>query len=270
MHLDVTIHGHGEPGIAALDYAVALVMVAAAALYLGGLRAARGQGRSWPLWRTACWVVGLLVVTVSMIGPLATAGHESFTAHMLGHLLAGMVAPIFLVVAAPVTLALRALDVRQARRLSRLLRSRPARFLVHPVTAAVINVGSLWLLYTTQLYELMQSSSFFHLLVTAHFVIAGYLLVASLIGVDPNPHRAGYPLRAVVLVAALAGHGILSKYLYAHPPAGVSLAEAQSGSVLMYYGGDVADAALIVILCLQWYRAAGKTRALEPGMRASG
>lgn len=235
-------------------------MLAATILYLGGVRAARCQGRNWPVRHTICWLAGLLVAAASLIGPLAVAAHQNFTAHMLGHLLAGMVAPMLLVLAAPVTLALRALDVRQARRLSHLLRSIPARFLIHPVTAATINVGSLWVLYTTPLFDLMQSSQFLHLVVTAHFMIAGYLFVASLIGIDPNPHRAGYPLRAVVLVAALAGHGILAKYLFAHPPTSVSWAQAESGSMLMYYGGDIADAALIVILCLQWYRAAGKRR----------
>jgi hypothetical protein len=28
--------------------------------------------------------------------------------------------------------------------------------------------------------------------------------------------------------------------------------------MVMYYGGDIADAVLIVTLCLQWYRSAGK------------
>lgn len=252
------MHGHSEPGVAVVDLLVGIGILAATMIYLGGGRATRRQGRSWPVRHTICWLAGLLVAAVSLVGPLAVAGHESFPAHMLGHLLAGMVAPILLVLAAPVTLALRALDVRQARRLSRLLRSVPARFLVHPVTAATINVGSLWLLYTTPLFDLMRSSPFLHLVVTAHFLIAGYLFVASLIGIDPNPHRAGYPLRALVLVTALAGHGILAKYLFAHPPAGVPAVEAESGSMLMYYGGDIADAVIIVVLCLQWYRAAGK------------
>jgi hypothetical protein len=51
----------------------------------------------------------------------------------------------------------------------------------------------------------------------------------------------------------LAAHGILAKYLYAHPPAGVLHAEA--GAQLMYYGGDVLDLILIVVFCRQWYTA---------------
>ncbi len=252
------MHGHSGVEGGVLDLLTIGAVLAAAVLYLGGVMTARRRGRDWPQTRTACWLAALLITAVTLAGPFAAAAHDDFVTHMVGHLLAGMVAPLFLVAAAPATLALRALHPRQARRLSRLLASRPARFVIHPVTAAAINVGSLWVLYTTPLFGVVQSSPFLHLLVTVHFVIAGYLFVSSMIGIDPNPHRASYPLRTVVLIAALAGHSILAKYLYAHPPIGVDATEATTGSVVMYYGGDVADAAIIAILCLQWYRAAGK------------
>mgnify|MGYP003446024625 FL=1 len=61
--------------------------------------------------------------------------------------------------------------------------------------------------------------------------------------------------RAVVLIVALAGHSILAKYLYAYPPIGISKQQAERGSMLMYYGGDIIDAILIFILCFQWYKA---------------
>jgi putative membrane protein len=211
------------------------------------------------------WLIGLAIAAAAMTGNLAAA-HESFTSHMLGHLLVGMVAPLLLVAGRPGTLALRSLDLRQARRLSHALRSRPVRVLAHPVTAASLNVGSLWLLYTTPLFELALSSPLIHLLVNIHFLLAGYLFVTSIVGTDPNPHRSSYPVRAVVVVLALAGHGILAKSLFANPPTGVSVAEAHAGSMLMYYGGDLADAVLIAVLCLQWYRHAGRhlARVAEP------
>ena len=60
----------------------------------------------------------------------------------------------------------------------------------------------------------------------------------------------------IFLIIALAGHGILAKYVYANPPTGVPIGEAEQGSMLMYYGGDFVDAMIIFILCLQWYKAA--------------
>ncbi|MEC5181912.1 cytochrome c oxidase assembly factor CtaG [Arthrobacter sp. CG_A4] len=121
-----------------------------------------------------------------------------------------------------------------------MLSSAPVQVLTHPVSAAVLNVGGLWVLYTTGV----------------HMLAAGYLFTAALIGTDPDPHRAGYRTRAVVLVAALAGHDILAKTLYAIPPAGVTVpqAQAQAGAQLMYYGGDAIDLIVITIFCYRWYR----------------
>lgn len=213
----------------------------------------------WPVWRTASWCAGLGCAAAAVTGPFAATAHHDFTAHMAGHLLLGMAAPLLLVLAAPVTLALRALPVRRARLLSRLLRSRPVRLVSHPVTAAILNGGGLWVLYTTDLHQQVA-----HGLVQAHVLIAGYLFTAAIIGVDPAPHRPGRYLRAAVLVAFLAAHGILAKHLYGHPPAGVPVTQAEAGAQLMYYGGDALDLILIAIFCRQWYVAADPTpRALR-------
>jgi putative membrane protein len=127
------------------------------------------------------------------------------------------------------------------------------RVLTHPVTAAVLNAGGLWVLYTTRLYQQMNEHSWLHVLVHAHILAAGFLFTAAIIGVDPAPHRPGARTRAVVLVAFLAAHDILAKHLYAYPPMGVSAAQAHTGAQLMYYGGDLLDLALITIFCWQWY-----------------
>jgi len=48
-----------------------------------------------------------------------------------------------------------------------------------------------------------------------------------------------------------ACHGILSKYIYAHPPMGVPIDQAKTGGLVMYYGGDAIGLILITILCYQ-------------------
>jgi putative membrane protein len=211
--------------------------------------------RAWPLYRSALWIAGMLAALASVVGPIAHVSQESFPAHMVGHLLSGMLAPLLLVLAAPITLALRTLDVVPARRLSALLRTRVVRFFVHPLTATVLNVGSLWLLYTTELYPAMHGNPLLMLVVHAHVFVAGYLLTASMISVDPVGHPPGYLYRAIVLILGLAGHDILAKYLYAHPPIGVPVEQAETGSMIMYYGGDAIDLVVIVVLCSQWFAA---------------
>ena len=246
---------HGGPGLewAAFDAVAALALLAAAVAYALAIRAARRRG-PWPARRAAAWFAGLLCAGLGTLGPLAEAARASFTGHMVAHLLVGMLAPLLLVLGAPVTLALRALPQRRARGLTRTLRAVPVRWVTHPVVAGALNAGGLWLLYATPLYGAMHASVLVHALVHLHLLFAGYLFTASLVGVDPDPHRAPLRLRAAVLIVFIAAHSILAKRLWAHPPAGVPAADAQLGAQLMYFGGDAVDVAIIVLLAAGWYR----------------
>ncbi|WP_130013830.1 cytochrome c oxidase assembly protein [Serinicoccus sediminis] len=226
-------------GVALVGYAVA--------------RRAAGTRRAWPARRTLCWSAGVLCAGAGLVGPVATAARTSFTAHMAAHLLVGMLAPLLLVLGAPVTLALRALPVTGARRLTRLLRTVPVRVATQPVVAGIMSAGGLWVLYTTGLYPLMHGSVLVHALVHAHVLVWGYAFTASLVGVDPDPHRSSVVVRSGVLVGFVAAHSVLARWLYAHPPAGVEAVDGRTGAQLMYYGGDVVDVLLIVLLLHGWY-----------------
>lgn len=249
---------HGSAGWVLLDAAVLLLLALAAAGYAAGLWAARHRS-PWPVHRTVLWAAGLACAGAALVGPLAEASRTGFAAHMAGHVLLGMAAPLLLVLAAPVTLALRALPVARARLLARALRTPPVRVVTHPVVAGVLNAGGLWLLYTTGLYGLMHASPLVHAAVHAHVLLAGCLFTAAVAGVDPDPHRGSFRLRAAVLVGFVAVHSVLAKHLHGHPPDGVGASDARIGAQIMYYGGDVVDVALIVVLFAQWY-AAGRPR----------
>ncbi|WP_046175538.1 cytochrome c oxidase assembly protein [Domibacillus indicus] len=212
--------------------------------------------KKWPVYRSVLWTGGIVCAIGAIAGPLAEKAHTHFTAHMAGHLLLGMLAPLLLVLSAPMTLLFRTLRTGSARLLVGILKSGPVRFIGDPATAAVFNIGGLWLLYTTGLYAAMHQNLFLYLLIHLHVFLAGCLFTASILYIDPVPHRRTFQYRAAVLVFALAGHGILSKYLYAHPPRHVSASQAETGSMLMYYGGDAIDLVLITIFCFQWYKAA--------------
>lgn len=249
--------GAGTPEPAAVEWVVfeSLVIVVLVGLAFGyGFAVWRTRTRSrWPIARPVMWYTGLACAGAGLVGPIATAAHTSFTAHMIGHLLLGMLAPLLMVLAAPITLGLRALPVTTARKLTRVLRTPWVRIVTHPVIAAVLNAGGLWLLYTTDLFHLMHASVTVHALVHAHIFLAGYVFTASIVGVDPDPHRASMLTRSAVLIAFIAAHQILAKWLYATAPAGFETADAQIGAQLMYYGGDVVDVTIIILLFAGWY-----------------
>ncbi|GGO03698.1 cytochrome c oxidase assembly protein [Saccharibacillus kuerlensis] len=263
------LHHHGD-GISSteavqplsaglIDYMpVFFISIPLIAVYLTAAVLTGRRYRRWSLLRSLLWCTGVTVSASAITGPLAQAAHASFTAHMLGHLLLGMLGPLLIALSAPITLLLRSLPRRGARFLSALLRSQALAFLSNPVTASLLNVGGLWILYTTGLYTVMHHSTALHILVHFHVFAAGYLFTISVLPVDPAPHRTSFGFRAGVMIAAFAAHGILSKYLYANPPIGTASEDARIGAQLMYYGGDGVDLLLIILFCYRWYRQGGR------------
>lgn len=248
-------HVHYASG-PSFEVLLALPFVLAALIYLLFVLLSNRRHKRWPYYRYIYWILGVLSAAITLIGPIANLAHKNFTVHMVGHLFLGMLAPLLLVLAAPMTLLMRTLSVSSARRLSRILKSLPVSIYCNPVVASTLNIGGLWVLYTTNLYTSMQHNLILHLIVHIHVFLAGYLYTLSILYIDPAPHRYGFIFRAVVLILSLAAHGILSKYIYAYPPVGVPREQAEMGGMIMYYGGDLIELILIFIFCQQWYKAA--------------
>ncbi|WP_410572990.1 cytochrome c oxidase assembly protein [Amycolatopsis sp. cmx-4-61] len=211
----------------------------------------RQRGDRWPPARDVVFGAGVAVALVP--------GTSSFTGHMLQHVLLGMLAPVLLVLARPMTLLLRAVPTTARRRLTRVLGSRPAGVLVFPPVAAVLEAGSLWLLYRTGRYAAIGDEPWLHL----HVFLTGLLFTTAICRLDPLRHRAGLGVRAGALIGAAAAHAVLAKTLYVSAPPGVvlSVADRQAGAELMYYGGDVVEFGLALIVALQWYAARGREEA---------
>lgn len=244
------------------DILLALPFVAALVLYWVAVATSRAR-RPWPWWRTVLWTTGIAGCLASVVGPVAELADRSFAVHMVSHVVLAMAAPLLLVLSAPLTLALRALPVHKARLLVRVLASRPVACVTSPLTAVGLSLGGLWLLYTTSLYAWMHESQLVHVLVHVHVLVWGYLFTAAVVGVDPDPRRLGFGQRAAVLTLFIAGHAVLAKFLYAHPPVHVPPGDAERGAMLMYYGGDVVDVAILVLLGHRWY-VTGRTRVPAP------
>ena len=196
---------------------LAIPFIVGLVLYLLAVVISNRKHKQWPVSRTILWVIGVSCALGAVSGPVAQRAHMEFSFHMLGHLLIGMLAPLLMGLAAPVTLTLRTLPVTLARKLSNILKSRIMRIASDPIVAVFLNIGGLWVLYTTRLYESMHHYILLYLFIHIHVFLAGYLFTISMIYIDPAPHRTGFIYRGIVLILALSGHGILSKYIYANP-----------------------------------------------------
>ncbi|WP_430499730.1 cytochrome c oxidase assembly protein [Micromonospora trifolii] len=243
--------GHGANGPTWLP--LFPVAVLAASYVLAAVRDSRG----WDHRRTASWLVGCALLAVA-VGPLAQLP-DNPSGHMAQHLLLGMLAPLGLVLAAPVTLLLRVAPPPVRRAVGRLLRARPLHLLAHPVTAALLTTGGLALVLLTPLYAAAERQPVLHHAVHLHYLAAGYLFAWSLAGPDPAPHRPGLTVRVGALLATSAGHAVLAKYLYAQAetlPPGLTDRDPEAfreAAQLMYYGGDLAELLLAAALFATWY-----------------
>lgn len=194
------------------DVVVAAGCLAAVVVYVRWALRLRSRGDRWPLGRTLCAVAGLVLLAWVTSGGPAVYGHVLFSAHMIQHMIMVMVVPIFLALSAPVTLAARALPVRHdgsrgpREWLLGVVHSRWARFWAHPVVAAVNFAGSMVVFYYTPAFEYALRWQIGHLLMVAHFSLAGYLFVNALVGIDPGPDRPAYPIRLVLLFGTMVFH----------------------------------------------------------------
>lgn len=230
----------------------AVAALAVGYLVLAGRR--RREPRGWSSWRTAVFLAGCALLAWALLPQALPFAPADFRRHMLQHLLIGMVAPLGLVLAAPVTLLLRSVPSRTGQRIGRLLHLAPVRLLAHPVTALLLTVGGLAALYFTPLYAATGHHPLLHHLVHLHFLLSGVLFAWVVAGPDPAPRRPSVPVRLVVLGVAVAAHAALAQLMYAGLLVAVDAPadQVRGGAELMYYGGDIAELLLALALLLTW------------------
>ena len=192
-------------------------LILAVALYIKGVATLKKRGDSWPVGRTVAFALGISLIDFATSGGLGVYAKYSFEYHMIAHMTLGMIAPIGLVLGAPITLALRTLpqgrtpDERGPRAtLVALLHSRVGILFTNPVIALALFDGSLFVLYFTDLFGNLMPSHAGHLLMNIHFILAGFLFFMIVIGVDPSPRRIHHLVRIVILFAAMAIHAFFS------------------------------------------------------------
>lgn len=249
----------------------ATLIAVAAVLYAAALIRLARRGDKWPITRTLLFFTGLVLLFGVTCTGLADYGMYLFSEHMLQHMMLSMVVPIFLLLGAPLTLALRALHPARAGHtgprelLLSLLHSRVAKIVSSPLFTLPLFIVSLYGLYFTSLFDTLMRSAAGHDLMLDHFLNVGLLFFWPIIGVDPAPRRSPYVIRIVELFAAMPFHAffgvavMMSSSLitttFAHPPAswGVNPTSDQGTAGALAWGfGELPTVIVLLILFLQW------------------
>ena len=194
-----------------------LVVGVGLAAYLAGVLALRRRGDPWSWLRTVSWLGGLAIVGYATLGGLGAYAHVLFSAHMASHMLLSMLAPILLVLGAPVTLALRALpggaggdDLGPRQVLSFVLRAWPLRVATHPAFVVVVFVVSLYGVYFTGFFGWVMTTNVGHAWMQLHFLVSGYLLFELVIGSDPLPRRLPHLARLLLMLLIAPFHAFFA------------------------------------------------------------
>ena len=252
-----------------------LVAILGTLAYLLGVRRLKQRGDSWPVIRTASWIAGMLLLTYITSGPLNAYQEYLFSIHMIAHMMLTMGVPVLLVPGAPVTLIMRAVKKRQDD--SRGLRewvlwavhTKYAKFISHPLVAAVLFASSLVVFYFTPIFGWSAREHIGHEWMVVHFLITGYLFVQAVIGIDPGPAKLAYPIRLMLLIGTLAFHAffglalmtgnglLLAEWFGAmgRTWGETPIADQQTGGAIAWGIGELPTAALTLIVSVQWARA---------------
>ncbi|MGI8532613.1 MAG: cytochrome c oxidase assembly protein, partial [Geodermatophilaceae bacterium] len=257
-----------------LDLLWLLVSLLAAGWYLRAVLRLRRRGDSWGTGRLVSWLAGCATLIWATNAAPGVYANVLFSMHMVQHMTIAMAVPLLLALGAPVTLAVRTLPVRRdgsrgpREWLLLVVHSRLLRLLSQPIVAAVLFVGSLIVFYYSPLFDLALSTHTGHVLMTAHFLLTGYVFVWVICGPDPGPARLPYPLRLVLLMVTFVFHTffgvtmmgnsqVLARDWFAALPRswGSSLQTDQFlGGALAWGLGDIPVAVLFGALALAWLR----------------
>ncbi|KGM03729.1 cytochrome c oxidase assembly protein, partial [Cellulomonas cellasea] len=261
------------------DLLFAVAAVAGIVVYVRWVRRLHRRGDTWPWQRTALWISGMVVFFWTTSGGPAMYGHVLFSAHMVQHMVLAMVVPLLLTLAAPVTLALRAVpgrpttlrgDLSRGPRewLLTLVHSRFGTFLAHPLVAAVNFAGSMVLFYYSGIFEWALRNPVGHVAMVVHFSLAGYLFANALVGIDPGPSRPPYTQRILLLFATMAFHAFFGVALMSGEALLVAdwfgllgrewgptaLADQQRGGGIAWGIGELPTLVLAIAVIVAWSR----------------
>lgn len=236
---------------------VAIDVTLAGAYVAAAVRLGR-RGRSWSRWRTLSFVSGVVTILVATFSGLAAYDDSVFVIHVVQHLLLMNVAPILLVLGAPVTLALQASGRTTQTRILRVLHHPVVEFVTNPLFVLAMFSVTMIGYFLTPFYQYSLEHPLVHDLTHLHFLIAGCLYWWLVVGVDPSRWRLSYPMKLGFLAVEIPVGTILGLSLVqanvSVAPLFHTLADTHNGGAVLWIASEVVTFSAISILLYQWMR----------------
>ena len=236
-----------------------VIDIALAGGYLFGTRTLAGKGRRWSPWRTTSFLSGIVAIVIATDSGLASYDDSVFTVHVTQHLLLMNVAPILLVLGAPVTLALQASGRSTQTAILGVLHNPIVEIITNPIVVLVFFSATMVGYFLTPFYQFSLEHPLVHDLTHLHFLITGCLYWWLVVGVDPSRWHLSYPIKLGFLavdipVGTLLGLG-LTQTNTSVAPAFHTLADTHNGGAILWIASEIFTFAAMGIVVFQWMRA---------------
>ncbi len=248
-----------------------LLLLVAAYLYLNGLNNWERPSHPIGVWQKISFFTGLFLIFISLQSPLDNLGEHMLSFHQLQHFLLRMLAPLLVLLGAPLTPVLRGLPPWVLQGFVKpTVRNSLARAaydkLTNPVITVSIFMGVLYLWQFPGGFNLALRNEFVHAMMHITMMSSGFIFYWAVI--DPKPHRSRvhYGVRVlylglIVLPNTLLGavitfsKGIIyTGYQDVYRPFDMSvLTDQQLGGLLLWVPGDMMSILVAGIVMIMWY-----------------
>ena len=262
-----------------------LLLLVFAYLYLNGLSNWERPSHPISRWQKASFFTGLFLIFISLQSPLDNLSEHMLSFHQLQHFLLRMMAPLLVLLGAPLTPVLRGLPPWVLQRIVRpTVRHSLARAayekLTNPVITVALFMGVLYLWQFPGAFNLSLRNEFVHALMHITMASSGFIFYWAVI--DPKPHRSRvhYGVRVLYLGLIVLPNTVLGAvitfsrgiiytgYQDVYQPFGISLlTDQQLGGLLLWVPGDMMSILVAGIVMIMWYEreeAAGKANQAAP------
>lgn len=218
----------------------------------GGVGAA---GRRWPVTRSASFALAVVILVVATLSGLASYTATSFTVTAVAQLGIFMLAPIFLCLSAPVTLAVETAGPRWRRRILAVVEGSVGKVLYLPVLTFALFCAAVSLLYFVGQYRVAAAHGWALQLTNLELLLAGCAFVWPVMGADPRPRRLGVGWRILYVLLATMFYSVLGLAMESQArriaPA-ISISNLHTGAGVLWTAGEMLAIATTIGILIQW------------------
>ena len=248
-----------------------LIILMVAYVYLKGLSNWNRPSHPIGRWQRASFFTGLFLIFIALQSPLDNLSEHMLSFHQLQHFLLRMLAPLLILLGAPLTPMLRGLPPWALQGIVKpTVRHWFARAVYDKLTNPVISVSIfMGVLYFWQIpgpFNAALRSEFIHAVMHMTMMSSGFIFYWAVI--DPKPHRSRvhYGVRVLYLGLIVLPNTILgavitfskaiiyTEYEGVYQPFSMSiLTDQQLGGLVLWVPGDMMSILVAGIVMVMWY-----------------